>query len=322
MRRRSFVLTIGAMAVALPALPEAGRLGLSDVQQVREMERRLVRLDDQYGSAQGADAAERCIRVVEEAMQRCTFSSDNVRRSMHQALGELCEQAGWMSYDAGQHTRARSWLNAASHHALLGQDTSLQARVLSTMSRQAVDLGDGSGALRAAKAGLEITRGRRDPRLSALLHTRIALASAASGQPGRVGQALHRAEKELGRAKGEAPPWLAFVEPAEITAQASLCYARLGQPKLAVKLHREVMKLRSEGFLRNRFTDHIILSDHLLAAGEADEALTVAHQALGFLPRVRSDRWAGTLESVRDRLSATKVPGSEEFAERYRQVVA
>ncbi|WP_407560081.1 BTAD domain-containing putative transcriptional regulator [Streptomyces sp. 184] len=79
-----------------------------------------------------------------------------------------------------------------------------------------------------ARVALDATRGRREPRLSALLRTRVALGHSITGQRGRCGQSLHRAEQELDRASPQPPPWLAFCGPAELTGQAALCHYNLG----------------------------------------------------------------------------------------------
>lgn len=54
--RRKFIIGLGSL-VALPVLPESGRLGMRDIEHIHDTETQLLRLDDQYGSEQLAGVA-------------------------------------------------------------------------------------------------------------------------------------------------------------------------------------------------------------------------------------------------------------------------
>lgn len=322
MRRRRFVLSAGAL-MALPVLPEAGRIDMSDIARIRDAEARLVQLDGRHGSAELAGVAGRYVEHIEHAMRHCRYGS-RVQTALHQALGEMCEEAGWLAYDSQQHDQARRHWRGALQHARLAKSSDLEARVWAGMSRQAVDLGHGAEAVAIARAALDATRGRREPRLSALLHTRVALGHSIVGQRGRCGQSLHRAEQELDRASPEPPPWLAFCGPAELTGQAALCHYNLGDFTDALQAGREAQTLSGAGeFRRNAFATHVILARNALAAGEPEEALAAGHRALDLLPQVRSPRWTAHLHQFGRSLGqGWSSSMTAEFTERYRQVTA
>ncbi|MEU0841851.1 hypothetical protein ABZ370_20615 [Streptomyces sp. NPDC005962] len=311
--RRKFILGLGTL-LALPTLPESGRLGMSDISRIRGAEARLVALDAQHGSAQLAEVAARYVEHVEYSMRRCTYGG-RVQTSLHQTLGEMCEQTGWLSYDSGRYEQARHWWDTGLRYALLARDSTLQARIWAGMSRQAVDLGHGAEAVAIARAALDATRNRRHRRLSALLHTRVALGCSVDGEKGRCGQSLHRAEQEMDREHDETPPWLAFCGPGELAGQVALCFYNLGDYAKAAQADRDALTDLAPAFRRNQFATHVSLARSLLAGGELDEALVSGHQALDLLPAVRSPRWAGPLAQVR-RDMENPLPGSPELGVR------
>ncbi|WP_181785494.1 hypothetical protein [Streptomyces phytophilus] len=317
--RRKFILSAGVL-IALPALPESGRIGMSDVERVRGAEARLVRLDAEHGSARLADIASRYVGHIEHAMRHCHYSS-RVQTALHHALGELCEEAGWLAYDSQQHEEARRHWRTALQYARLARAPELEARIWSSMSRQAVDLGHGIEAVAIARVALDATRGRRDPRLSALLHSRVALGHSVAGQRGRCGQSLHRAEQELDRASVDPPPWLAFCGPAELTGQAAMCAYHLGDYKCSAQAERDGLDLIG-GFRRNQFAATVQLARSLHAGGEEDEAVAVGCNALELLPEVRSQRWVDQLDRLQRDIQARNPAGAAEFADRYRKAMA
>lgn len=317
--RRQFVLGLTGTMLSLPSLPESGRLGMSDVDRIQTAAAQLHQLDDLHGGEQLADVATRYIGHVEASARRCTYGG-NVQTYLHRTLGEMAGSAGWFAYDAGLHDQARQWWDTGLRYALLARDPMLQARIWSYMSRQAIDLGHASEAVAIARAALDATRGRRDPRLSALLHARVALGHAAQGEPGRSGQSLLRGEQQLDRARDGVAPWLAFFTPAELLAQASMCHDRLGSYSRAVELRREVLGLRGPAFQRNRFSDRVHLAECLLSAGSPAEAATVGGDALELLPAVHSPRWSVRLGALRDRLQ--EAPEGAVFVHHYDRVIA
>ncbi|WP_405772145.1 hypothetical protein [Streptomyces sp. NBC_01538] len=319
--RRKFVLGLGTL-LALPALPESGRLGMNDVARIREAEAYLMQFDRQHGSAQLSAAAGRYVEHVEQAVRHCTCSG-RVQTQLHQALGEMCARVGWLAYDCTWHDQARRYWDTALRYALLARDPMLQARIWASLSRQAVDLGHGAEAVTIARAALDVTRGRRDPRLSTLLHTRVALGHAVNGEKGRCGHSLHRAEQSLDGATDDAPPWLMFCGPDEVAAQAALCFYNLGDYPRAAQADQEALALLApEEFRRNAFATHVSLARNLLAAGEADGALEVGQDALGLVREVRSPRWGEHLARFRDDVLGRAPRGAQEFADHYREATA
>lgn len=320
MDRRKFLLNAGTV-IALPALPASGRIGMSDVARIQGAEARLVQLDTAHGGAGFVIIASRYVEHIEHTIRHCTYGS-RVQTALYRTAGEISATAGWLAYDSQKHQEARGHWRTALQYARLGKAPELEARIWSSMARHAVDLGHGAEAVGMARAALDSTRGRRDPRLSALLHARVALGHAAGGQSGRCAQSLHRAEQELDRASEAPPAWLAFCGPDELASQNAMCNHYLGDhARAAQAAHDAVSRTSPSEFRRNSFSRRVSLARSTFAAGNADEALAAGHSALDLLPEVRSQRWAHELAQFQRDVQTHRPTGAADFTERFRAVV-
>lgn len=314
--RRHFIVGLGAV-LTLPSLPTAGRLGLADVGSIRAAVSQLHAMDDLHGGAELAAVSAGYADHVEQAARNCTYGGV-VQKSLHRAVGELAASAGWFAYDGGQQDKARRWWDMGIRYAVLAGDTTLQARIWSYMARQACDLGHGSEAVAISRVALDATRNRREPRLSALLHARVALGHSLNGEGARSAQSLHRADTMLDRApEGERTSWLSFCGPAEISGQVALCEFNLGRYKDAASRDIAALSLMPEGFDRNGFATQISLARNQFAAGNAEEALNAGTRALALLPTVKSPRWARHLAKFAQDVQHRNPAGASEFAQRY-----
>ncbi len=316
--RRHFIIGLGAV-LALPSLPTGGSLGLGDVAAVQAANAQLHALDDQHGGAELAAVAAGYVAHVEQSARACTYGG-TVQRRLHTAVGELAASAGWFAYDGGQQDDARRWWDMGIRYAVLAGDATLQARIWSYMARQACDLGHGSEAVALARVALDSTRNRRDLRLSALLHARVALGHSLTGEGARAGQSLHRADQMLDRAPSETLPWLSFCGPAELTGQAALCDYNLGRFRDAADRDIDALDLLPEGFGRNSFATQVSLARNQLAAGNAEEALATGDRALDLLPSVKSPRWSRHLATFAQDVKELAPAGGADFIERYEMV--
>lgn len=319
--RRHFIIGLGA-AIALPSLPTAGRLGHTDVDAVQTAITQLHALDDQHGGAELAEVAGAYVSHVEQAARTCTYGG-TVQARLHRAVGELAASAGWFAYDGGRHEDARRWWDLGIRYATLASDAMLQARIWSYMARQACDLGHGSEAVALARVALDRTGTRRDPRLSALLHARVALGHSLTGERSHTARSLHRADLALDRAPEQTVPWLSFCGPGELAGQVALCDYNLGRYEDAAQRDVDALGLLPKGFGRNSFATQVSLARNCLAAGRAEEALEAGHRAVDLLPSVKSPRWARHLADFAHTVRRQgPTPASADFAERYQAAVA
>ncbi len=302
LRREFFLAAAGALLdIGVMPLPASGRIGMADVATVHDANSKLIGVGDLRGGAELADVAERYISHVQDAMGRRTYSP-RVETALYEAIGELAASGGWFCFDAGNFTRARRFFETALTSADLADSRTLKARIWSYMSRQAVELRRGSEAVTMARRALETTRAGRDPRLSALLYSRVALGHACQGEAGRASRALVLAETTFDKATNDPPAWLAFCGPAEILGQASLTHQHLGHLDYAEKLQCQALALLPTAFQRNRLTKTVHLAFCQLDAHRVPEAATSGNDALDLLPTVHSALCAGKLVHLRRRL--------------------
>jgi tetratricopeptide (TPR) repeat protein len=318
--RRQFILGLGTV-LALPSLPVKGRLGLGDVDSIQAAAAQLHALDDRHGGAELAAVAARYVEHVEQSARACTYGA-KVQVRLHASIGELGASAGWFAFDGGQQDAARRWWDMGIRYAVLAGDAILQARIWSYMARQACDLGHGGEAVAIARVALDATRNRREPRLSALLHARVALGHSLTGERGRAGQSLMRADQQLDRAPEHTMPWLSFCGPGELAGQAALCDYHLGRFGDAADRDVDALDLLPAGFARNSFATQVSLARNHLAAGHADAALAAGGRAVDLLPTVKSPRWARHLATLVEDVTVRGPAGAGEFADRYREVAA
>jgi transcriptional regulator with XRE-family HTH domain len=321
--RRTFILGLGTV-LALPVLPTRGRLGLGDIDAVQAASARLHTLDDRHGGAELAEVAARYVEHIEKSARSCSYGMA-VQKALHTAIGDLAASAGWFAFDGGRQEAARLWWDRALRYAVLAGDPALQARIWSYMARQSCELGHGGEAVAIARVALDATRHRRDPRLSALLHSRVALGHSLTGEAGRAGQSLHRADRLLDAFdRADSEPWLMFMGPAEITGQAALVEYNLGAYGAAVERDEVALGMLSEGFARNGFAAQVSLARNRLAAGDADAAITAGHRALDVMggDGVNSPRWGRHLARFVHDAQQGAPAGAAQFAERYREVAA
>lgn len=318
--RRKFVLGLTGSLLTLPPLPEAGRLGMADIDRIQAAATELHQVDDRQGGAQLVDVAARYIEHVEHAARRCTYGG-NVQAHLYKALGEMATSAGWFAFDADRQETARRWWDAGLRYALLAGDKLLQARIWSSLSHQAYRLRHGGEAVSIARVALGETRGRRDGQLSALLHTRVAQGHAIQNEGGWCARSLHQAEQEFDREPSEPQRWLGFFNAGEVSSASALCFLDLRQHSGAVKTAREaLLVVQSTPLKRNEFAAHVRLGRCLAAAGEVDAAVAAGQDALALLPEVRSPRIEVRLKELRDSLLDCGTTGAVEFSERYEAV--
>ncbi|MFI0736255.1 hypothetical protein ACH4S9_45890 [Streptomyces sp. NPDC021225] len=319
--RRQFVLGLTGGVLALPPMPDTGRLGMADVHRIQSAAAKLHQIDDRHGGAQLVEISARYVEYVEHNARRCTYGG-NVQKRLYEALGEMSTSAGWFAFDAGQQDVARRRWDTAMRYASLARNKLLQARIWSSMSHQAYRLGHGREAVAIARAALDETRGRRDGQLSALLHTWVAQGHALCGEGGWCGRSLLWAEQDLDREPAEPQRWLGFFNAGEVSSARALCFMDLRQYGKAVDAAREALAVVQQTPLRrNHLAAHVRLGRSLAAAGELEAAIAAGDDALALLREVRSPRVGQQLRQLRDDLLDRSPVDAVEFSDRYEAVV-
>jgi hypothetical protein len=210
--RREFLTGAGlAASAALPAMP-APRLGLSDIDRLRESVEQLYTLDNLHGSGAVYALTTRTYDRLRGHVERATYN-----QATGQALRELTARtvakAGWLSFDDGRHDDARRWWLEATHWSKLTDADAVSPLALASMSRQATEQRRSREAIDLAQAAQRTAGRAATPRLRSMLHAREALGHAGAGDGASAHAALRRAREHAETRHDADPRWLAFYGP-------------------------------------------------------------------------------------------------------------
>ncbi|MDZ5442719.1 transcriptional regulator [Micromonospora sp. 4G57] len=287
-------------AGAGPAAPGPGlRAGPGgsgpDVAEMAE----LRRWDDLLG---GADLAAHAARRLRRTARALSGAGPGTRGRLLPALAEAAQLAGWLAADAGDLTGGLDAYRLALRAALAAGDPALAGHVLGSASHLLAGAGDPEGALALARTGYAGARGAASPGLRALLLHRVALAAALGGRQRAARQALTAAGRLAGPDPGREPPWLYWLDDAELAAMTGRTLVALGRPGPAAALLRPAVHGR--GRPRRAAVYGAWLARGHLQLGEVEQACAVAGDALLDAVRSGSPRAVGQLTDVRRRLAS------------------
>ncbi|MGC4896645.1 helix-turn-helix domain-containing protein [Micromonospora sp. DT31] len=241
----------------------------------------LRRWDDLLG---GGDLAGHGARGLRHAVRGYRRAGPAGRRRLLPGLAESAQLAGWLAADAGDLTGGLVAYRLALRAAVAAGDVPLAGHVLGSASHLLAGAGDPAGALVLARIGYATCRVAASPGLRVLLLHRVALAAALDGRRAAAGRALADAERVGPPDPGGEPPWLYWLDPAELAAMTGRTLVALGRPAAAVPLLTPVVTARG-GPRRAAVYGGWLARGHL-ALGAAPLACAVAGEAL--LDAVRS----------------------------------
>ncbi|MFE9690075.1 hypothetical protein [Micromonospora sp. NPDC005806] len=156
------------------------------------------------------------------------------RRRRLPGLAESAQLAGWLAADAGEVTGGLDAYRLALRAAVAAGDPA--GHVLGSASHLLAGVGDPLGALALARSGYAGSRDAASPGLRALLLHRVAFAAALAGRSRAARQALDAADGTGGPEPDREPPWLYWLDEAELAAMTGRTLVALGRPGPAVSL--------------------------------------------------------------------------------------
>ncbi len=313
------------ISITVPAVPEQGRIGVSDVERLRVPLAELAVVDQRFG---GVGMAATCLRLadqVQAAIRRCT-ASDRTQRALYTTAGEYLAAATWASIDACDLGQASHHLDQALRTAHTVSDPMLHAQVTNLLVIRSRAAGDHTHAHIVAGAGQAGTAARINPRVNALFHARLAYGHAHRGERGMAQRELGRARDALARATAgtPTPAWLSFFNQAELAAQAAAAHQLLGRYRQAA--HHAAIAVRDvpPGHQRNKTLYTCTLAEALLGQREVEHAAAQATAALDLAATLRDGlhhgRTAHRLHHLRELLSQwPDIPEAREWITSYDQ---
>ncbi|MFI1576848.1 hypothetical protein ACH4VQ_39410 [Streptomyces anulatus] len=280
-KRRAFLTASTAatltLALRLEETPVRGRLTTADVDRIATT---IGRLDAHFTAIGGGallTVATAYIDRLRNTMDGCTYGP-RVEQALHTAISGLHSSAGWAAYDAGDNATSRLHHAAALQSGILAKDGHAQARAWSDLSVQSRAEGRHREALTINRAALESRQARQDPRIAALLHSRLAIGHARLGDHSACARSLLAAEKAHDRFDTTAPPppWLRFLDAAEIAGLAAIAHRATGRLPDAEKATAQALRLLGPSMHRNRAYYGIQLAQLQLAQGDTTSAKATA----------------------------------------------
>ncbi|MGW1437590.1 hypothetical protein ACWD7M_20385 [Streptomyces griseus] len=280
-KRRAFLTASTAatltLALRLEETPVRGHLTMADVDRITAT---IGRLDAHFTAIGGGallTVATTYIDRLRETADGCTYGP-RVEQALHTALSGLHSSAGWAAYDTGDNVTSRLHHAAALQTGILAKDGHAQARAWSDLSLQARAEGRHREALTINRTALQTRHARQDPRIAALLHSRLAIGHARLGDHNACARALLAAEMAHDRfdATAPPPPWLRFLDAAEIAGLAAIAHRATGRLPDAEKATAQTLRLLKPSMHRNRAYYGIQLAQLQLAQGDTTSAKATA----------------------------------------------
>ncbi|WP_256726042.1 hypothetical protein [Streptomyces sp. MNU77] len=307
-KRRAFLTASTAatltLALRIEETPVRGRLTMTDVDRITTT---IGRLDAHFTAIGGGallTVATTYIDRLRTTMDGCTYGP-RVEQARHTAISGLHSSAGWAAYDSGDNATSRLHHAAALQSGILAKDGHAQARAWSDLSAHSRAEGRHREALTINRAALESRQARQDPRIAGA----APLPPRHRPRPPRHGacaRSLLAVEKAHDRFDTTAPPppWLRFLDTAEIAGLAAIAHRATGRLPDAEKATAQALRLLGPSMHRNRAYYGIQLAQLQLAQGDTTSARATA--ATVDTTAVSSPRIAQRLATVHRHLATAQ----------------
>jgi len=195
------------------------------------------------------------------------------------------------------------------------------AYILACMAHQSARQGHPAEAVTLIETAVAGTRGRESASLTAELYSRQAYALASLGDASACSSAISKARTQAEQlTPDDDPPWLYWMSPANITADAGNCLLQLEQAERATGLLEEGVALFSKSLARDRQNYLIHLADALARPGkqcDLDAAASRGMVAIDLAEGLDSTRSINLIRNLHTQLKPhAKIPTVRDFVER------
>ncbi len=313
MDRRGFVLLGAGVAATIagewltvepPRLAGVLGGGRIDTGLVNCFERRLPALrqmDATLGGKNVRGLVDSELRLVTDLLTKGSYS-EAIGQRLFAIAAELGRIAGWTSFDAGYHAAAERYWVAALRAAHIAGDRGIGANILKCMSLQRIDTDRTDEALaiaHAARAGVK----HEPPRVIAMLTVREARTHAGRGNVADCERLLVEAERLMDRADDvPSPPWAAYFDQAEYSAQVARSYLRLRRHQATDHWLSQSLTLQPDERARDRATYYIWRAHTVLNMGDVEHACALVNDAVPDIAIAKSARNQRRLSVIHRRL--------------------
>lgn len=241
------------------------------------------------------------------------------------AVGGLVAVAGFMAFDAFQHQQAREYFAYAQLCADEADDKNLEARVLSSMARQAVWCGKPADALTFIDKAMSKAAQHTPTELAELWTIRArALAKMGPGSAEDALSAVGMADEHFSSSNpADDPQWIKFYDHAQHhgdTAHALFDVETRGRKTDARGRFGYAVLHHGQGFTRSRTFSQLKLATLIMATGDPDEASSIGGASVVAASRIKSQRARTELLALR--ATATQSGCAGDLTERIDEAIA
>ncbi|MCC3653313.1 MULTISPECIES: transcriptional regulator [Streptomyces] len=309
-----------------PQVARAGgaRVGMTDVEAVRDMTAALTELDHRYGSGHVRPVVVHYLNSVVSGLLGGSYK-EPVGRALFAAVSRLTELAGYMAVDTGQPGLAQRYYIQALRLAQAAGDRGYGGYVLAAgMSHLAASLGNPREIAQLARAAQEGARGHVTPRAEAMFLAAEARGHALMGDGAAFTTVAARAVSAMERAgNGDDPAWIGHFDEAYLADELAHCHRDLGDAGPARRRAEEALAGHPEGRVRRRAIGLLLLAAAQTQQREIEQACDTGTRALELLGGLRSNRGMEYLEDFQQRLKPFAAERAvREFGERAAEPVA
>ncbi|WP_018681158.1 tetratricopeptide repeat protein [Actinokineospora enzanensis] len=264
------------------------QVGRGLVSTIEHRVAQLRRMDDFMAGGELYAVVAREVEVTAGVVRDARYS-EAVGRRLLGAVGELCQLAGWIHDDAGQHGRAAHYYAVGVGAAHAAGAVPLGANLISTLSYQVSNVGDPREAVLLAKTAARGAEKTATPRARALFTERVAYAHARAGERQEAERALAEVERLYARDADE-PEWVYWLTEGEIDIMAGRCLVELGLPDRAVPLLENALRDYPVELTRETALYTSWLAEAHLRAGDIDTGVSHADRVLDLTRTTASTR--------------------------------
>ncbi|MBE1875733.1 helix-turn-helix transcriptional regulator [Myceligenerans pegani] len=282
--------------------PAPGRIGMTDVEHIRALTTAMRAVDHAHGGGACRDAIAAQVRWTQQLL--AADATDEVRRHLLVALGDLHNLAGWASFDVGLFTTARRHFARALELGRHAGDASLSANVLYRLGKLHLHRGLSKEALRFFQFGQMLAQGGCGV-TDAILWANAAWAYAFLGDRTQMNTALSAATALYESADHDrVESWAAFFDHTDLHASAGVALTSLTDPgeadtNRAIEHLSAAVAQRGPDMARSRSFEHTALAVAHLRVGAIEEGIAFGHEAIDEATAVRSVRTVEKLEPLR-----------------------
>jgi hypothetical protein len=290
--------SIDGLDLIAPTSPP-GRIGSTEIAQVRDTARAIKRGDMRWGGGFGFDAALVEARRARDLLDaRCP---EDLRHDLLVAVGWLTCNAGFMAFDIDRYRDASRLWDLAQRCALDAGSWSLNARILGSMARQSMWLDRSEDALGLIRHGIDGDRhGELVPTELAMLWALRARAHAQQGDADATERAIgtadhHFSMRDLDECADR--PWVAHYSHAHHWGDTGMAWERLAAAGLSAHAiveaggrHQAAADGHGTRAARSHALSLTALAKLDATVGDLDRGVAIGHQAIDAAEQVRSGR--------------------------------